>query len=242
LNLERFINTLMTSKPKLLSEYILIPREPTDTEETKVVPADQKPKQPLKLVIPMAVSKMKLPQVTTWLNITISNTSAAATAQAPVIGVLPGSAAEFASYAALYSEYKCTRGQALYYLTASDAANVNSIDCIMTYEPVRNTALASAVAGLSASQFKLVTAENSGTDVGPRPRTQTGFWKFDFVVPNGPTKSVSEGTDLATGEWSDVADTANFSGYVKAYIQAASAGTTSLIGYLRMQVTFRCRQ
>ncbi len=241
----------------VLDDYILVPRKKAETE-TKELPTasvnqvsqcvSSKPLEVKKYEKPSIRlqdrvglgSNVKMPQVGVWLTIAISATSGGAAAQAPVTGVIPGASLEFSSLAALYDEYKVTHGTADYYVTCSDPAQTNSIDCVTGYEPIRSTAFTSVINGLSVTQH-LLTTTTGGLDIGPQPRTKTGFWNFKFKVPAGPSKSVAEGTDLATGEWSDVLDTTNLYGYVKSYVQAPSAGTTSVIGYLKMFTLFRCR-
>ncbi len=223
-------------------EYVLVKKDKPASTEVKqplILKSDVKAKAPL---LREVAPKFRVPEIGVWLTTTFTNTSAAATPQFPVFGIQPGQAAEFSSLAALYSEYKCTKVQILYHTHCADTTQTNTVQSIMTYDPTRNTALASIVAGLSATYHKLGVLTPTAAHVAPRAVNSSGFWKLSAQVPQSSINSVNEGTDMATGKWSDCLDTSVFYGFLRAGLSSASAGTTTIDGFARMYVLFRSRQ
>ncbi len=231
----------------MTDKFVVVKAVKAKGKSTDVV-EEKKSESLVKVSVPSMPSRVKLPQIGVWMNYTLSETSAAATANAVVLKLAPAFSAEFTTFAALYSECKVTHGEVLYYLAVPDETQVNALDCILAYDPAKETAFTSIVDGMSTTQHKLVNVKPSNAVVvaGPLPVNGTGFWKFKFSVPNGATKNITEGNDLSTGMWSNTADQGgagsfDIYGYLKTYIQAASAGTTQLIGYIRLWTTFRNR-
>ncbi len=238
----------MTSTAAFSDEYVVIKKPQPKAEEKALVKSSKVTSAlPVKMVSSVTLLRdvapnLRVPQTALWLTTTFTNTSAAATAQFPVFGVIPGSSAEFASLAALYSEYRVTKVEIIYHTHASDTSQTNTCQTVMTYDPTRNTALASIVAGVSSTYHKLTVMTPTAAHVSPKCVNSTGFFKLTAQVPLAPVNSVNEGTDLATGKWSDTLDTSVFYGFIRAGVTSASAGTTTIDGFLRMHTQFRSRQ
>jgi hypothetical protein len=171
-----------------------------------------------------------------WLWAVYTNTSSATTAQAPVWQLLISNSAEASLLVDLYDEFKVTRAKIKYNVSLSTSANGLPIVC--AYDPSNAGAYASIQAALPARYHKLTHL--SGNFTQPAPHTKDGFWDFEFVMPKGPF--AEPGGSTATGNWSD---TSNYStqdyGHVKWYINAATAGTTTVTGYVGLLTEFRMR-
>jgi hypothetical protein len=173
-----------------------------------------------------------------------TNTSPPATAQAPVMSVIPGgSATEFASLATLFDEMICDSVEVLWDL---NCVNTNTVEVhgAIAYDPINVGAYGSVAGVLEASQFDGPTHISLCTrTMSPVPMTRTGMFHKVFHMPKGPeVKDPGVPNVIGTGQWTSTSVTSTVYGYVKGYVEPASAGlSTVLIAFMRMHCRFRSR-
>jgi hypothetical protein len=182
---------------------------------------------------------MKPVKIWLWLP-AVTATSAAATAQAPVTSLIPSNSGEFANLSALFDEFRVLRVQAHYALVASNAG-VSPLDWCVAYDSADATAYGSIVTLLAAQRRLPPMHYTAGGGVSPLCVTATGFVReWDFAIPKGVIYQ-SGGGVAGSDTWSSAASSGATYGYLKAYVGAASAGTTTLEGYVGMLCEFRNR-
>jgi hypothetical protein len=196
----------------------------------------------------------KLSETRVVLTQDLSGASAANTALALVVNMTPYTCNDWSSYAALYDEVKVHSVTILgsYSYTAfSTALNARTV-VSWAYDPIDATAPTSSVDQLSASQHAgpwIITspyvdaATFSTTRGGPWESipTKGGFHKMKFVVPKGHARSSANASTFGD-EWADTADSGDYWGFLKMYIEAG--GTAGVIGYRHFtfyDVSFRSR-
>lgn len=172
-------------------------------------------------------------------------TSAVATLFSQTFGLKPGSAADFASFAALFDEYRVTMCRAHWSISYS-AIQAGSIQTcgVLVYDPSDSSNLASVAAGVNYQQKKLFqSGAVSSSPSLPAVVTSDGLWHLDMKVHNDAFVDPSVGTTKIVHGWAPTSDsTVNF-GYVHIAIDPPIAGTTvSLDIILEMTTEFRSRQ
>jgi hypothetical protein len=196
----------------------------------------------------------KLSETRVTLTQDLSGQSAANTALALVINMTPFTCNDWTAYASLYDEVKVHAVTVLgtySYATYSTALNARTI-VAWAYDPIDATAPASVVDSLSASQHAgpwvvsspyLQAATYSANQGTPTEvsTTRGGFHRHTFVVPKGHARSSANASTFGD-EWADTADSGDYWGFVKMYIEAG--GTAGVIGYRHFtfyDVSFRSR-
>lgn len=175
-------------------------------------------------------------------------TSGAAAAQAPVIGIIPGSSSEFASFAAIYDEFICDGAVVHFRSALSAATNTSGITGAFAYDPVNNGTYGSVAGVLEAQKhfgpFAVAGAVSDTGVVGsPTATSNHGFWKHSFKFPKGASvKDPNTPSIIGTGVWTSTTVTTTAYGYWKGYVEPGSATiTTSIIYWIVMHCRFRSR-
>lgn len=201
--------------------------------------------------------KPKLNNLRTKMAVGSSISSASGGALSTVINVRPSALSEFASFQALFDEFK-VHGGVLHFNTflvgAGTAAIVGLDDVAIAYDPVDNSAFAT-VAGVLVSSQHIGPLNTSGVSdasatsasvvrtIAPVPHTKHGFWQFPFRCPKSPQFVPNNSQQVMTGEWSatNISNTQSDYGYLKPYVAGAGSTTSTLNYYLVMDVEFRSR-
>jgi hypothetical protein len=180
--------------------------------------------------------KTGMKPVKVWLWSAVNSTSAATTAQAPVFQLFITNSAEATSLIDLFDQFKVEKVHFSYVLSFSTSSN--GVDLAVAYDPANAGAYASVQAVLPARWHKQTSVGGNFTQ--PSPHTPDGRWHFHVTLPKGPFTDA--GGSSATGDWADTANASTIDyGFIKGYVNAASAGTTSLTGYIGMLTSFRMR-
>ena len=176
-----------------------------------------------------------------------------ATAITTVVNVRPAAFSEFASFAALYDEFKVHGGTFKYNLYGTGQTNAIIIDGAVGYDPVDNAAYASTAGVLVASQHHgpvtvggltdASLASSAARTLAPASHTETGFYSFPFKCPKGAQMVSNNSQQVCTGNWCDtnISSSLGDYGYIKPYISAAGSTTMVLTYYLILDVEFRSR-
>jgi hypothetical protein len=176
-----------------------------------------------------------------WLYLpAVTSTSSTTTAQAPVTSLVPGSCAEFTNLQALFDEYRVEEVKANYALVASQAG-IAPLDWCVAYDAADSTAYGGMVVLLAAQRRLPPMHYTAGGGVSPLAVSPTGFVReWRFRIPKGVIYQ-SGGAVAGSATWSATSATSQAYGYLKAYVGAPSAGTTTLEGYVAMLCEFRNR-
>lgn len=176
-----------------------------------------------------------------------------ATAITTVINVRPSAFSEFASFAALYDEFKVHGGTFKYNLYGTGQTNAIVLDGAVGYDPVDNATYASTAGVLVASQSHgpvtvagitdASLASSAARTIAPASHTKTGFYTFTFECPKGSQMVSNNSQQVCTGNWCDtnISSSLGDYGYIKPYISAAGSTTMVLTYYLVLDVEFRSR-
>ncbi len=237
-----------TSRAKITPKLSAPAAKADDKEEYVKIPATSKVGDVLKnRILGKATSKAssrgRLNPIRTVVWYSGTSSSSAAAAQAPVVAIEPGLSAEFSSFAALFDEYKVFAGKLHWKLTTSNAGQY--YDAGVAYDPEDSTAYGGLLTLLPASQRQGPIASGAdGNNGNPVSITRHGLWEFPFHCPREPQRvpdSADVSSRLNTGQWSSTAITDADYGYLKWYINAPAAGSTTLTYYVELDVEFRSR-
>jgi len=174
-----------------------------------------------------------------------SLTSGAAAASAPAATVVPGSSDEFASLANLFDEYTVVGGEVFYRIFAQNTSNTSGAAAAFAYDPINAGAYSSVQQVLPAQQCTgPVSIEYgiTGSSIVPSPVSPTGWYRKRFVCPKGPQiVNPNSTSNYVSGQWVSTGSTAAIFGTFKGYVDALSAGTTTVQVYILADCRFRCR-
>jgi hypothetical protein len=183
--------------------------------------------------------KTKLSNMRTHLVYTTSSTSAATTAQFPVVGIDASSSSEFSNFQALYDEFKVHGFTAHVGYTNSSASAVG-VQSSFGYDVLDANAVSSVASALEFSQHYGPVLWNGGpTITNVQPVSKTGFHIKRFKVPKGA--AINSGATATGDEWVATGGTNIIFGVLKHAIVAATAGTTTVITWIFLDVEFRSR-
>lgn len=178
----------------------------------------------------------------------LSGPTAANTALNAVHTLTPGSSGEFASFAALFDDWRTTHVEvhhAVGFTVQSTGANsvVNNKLCTYAwaYDPVDNTALASTGDAMDYdARMAPMLAGYDGVNT-PGDFNKTGFHQLRVKIP-APVVDPGILSDLLDSNWVSVKDTAVIVGYGKVWVDPAGAATSSsAVTYYRFTCEFRSR-
>lgn len=177
--------------------------------------------------------------VRTRLVYSFSQSSGAGTALNFAQRIRPGDSSEFASFAALYDEYKCLGATVLHHFAAS--AYPGNIDFAACYD-VTGSLLSSVADAIAAEQHTYFNtgASTGGTVVAwPLSVSKDGHLKQRIRIPKGV---VAVAGAVVDGAWISTSDSTTDFGYWKG-ISTAGGGAIILTsgGHLIMDVEFRMR-
>jgi len=178
----------------------------------------------------------------------VSSIGSIGTALGTVITLTPGTAGEFASYAALFDDVRTTHVEVFVKIFQTTTNSVTGTlqgslqapgDAILVYDPVDNTSFSSIQAGLNYQQSTGVWSMLAG--VVNLATTRNGFQHLKAKIP-APVVDPGILTDLLDSNWVSTKDTAVVVGYLKAYATAPGAAQYLVIQtYLRYHCEFRSR-
>ncbi len=184
-----------------------------------------------------------------------SNASSSASgAYSTVINVRPSAASEFASFAALYDEFK-VHGCSLHwvFILTNTGAVVPYTHGNISYDPVDNTAYTSIITSLAASQKTgpmqstglslLNAAAATTTGIGPLPITKHGVHVLKIRCPKGATGIPANTQQVQTGNWCDtnITNAQGDYGYLKPYFESQTNTTITLEWWIEYDIEFRSR-
>jgi len=174
-----------------------------------------------------------------------SSTSSAAAAQAPGATVCPGTSDEFASLANLFDEYTVKGGVVYYRIFAQNTSNTSGATAAFAYDPINSGTYSSVQQVLPAQQGTgpvSVELAITGSSIVPSAVTKTGWYVFRFKCPNGPQiVNPNSTSNYVSGQWVSTGSTGAIFGSFKGYIDALSAGTTTIQAFVMADCVFRCR-
>lgn len=181
------------------------------------------------------------------LTLAMNGASAAATAMAPVVAIIPGSSGEWSALTAEFDEFIMDAVTVHFRIYSNTATQTSGWACAAAYDPINAGAYTSVAQVLEATQkigpFGAPSAATSALCASPASaESRTGFYVKRFVCPKGP--QIHDPNVLAavgTGQWTTTGVATTAYGYFKTYFEAASAGVTQFNGYLIMHCRFRCR-
>jgi len=194
-----------------------------------------------KMLSKSGASRPKLAPTTASVCFTTNYTSGAASNNVAITSVEPSVSADWAEYSFLYDEAKVVGGKLRWFAFLTGSANVVS-QAVVTYDPVDATVLTSTAQGTTYSQ-KYCYAFNPVAAV-PTAVTASGNHEFNFHVLKGaPARSAVVGDTLFGNEWASTTDTTDVWGYIKHFIPAQGAATTTtIVMSLELKVMFRSRR
>jgi len=176
------------------------------------------------------------------------------TAISTVINVRPAAYSEFASFQALFDEFKVHGGVLHFNIWATGQTNlVVGNDAAIAYDPVDNTVYATVAGVLVASQHigplqaMAVTdaslASTAARTAAPQATSRHGFWAFPFKCPKQPQFVANNSQQVMTGEWcaTNITSSQGDYGYLKPYVTSAGSTTATVSYYLVLDVEFRAR-
>lgn len=171
-------------------------------------------------------------------------TSGAGSALNTVAGIVPSLSSEFSSLAQLYDEMKVNSVTVQFSVQSSGTVVNTQTYGVLVYDPV-DAGVYSSVAAASVAYRRVVFAVRAPTTVAlvtPDSTTNFGSHVLQARVPGGESaRSVTSGSLLFSGEWSDTLDTAVY-GYLKPYVEAlGGTAVTQLSGIIMYHCSFRCR-
>jgi len=218
----------------------------TDTKTAIVSPVKSKettlPISTVKIMLSGGNGGKGLSPFKGWLWFVSTNTSAATTAQAPVINLTPASSAEFNSGVDLYDEFKVHEVQAKFYTQFSGAST--GVDLIVGYDPADATAYGSVTAALP-TRYNTGPIRASGSNSGGVTIWgKHGMITFKAKMPPGTLNDPTTASNCNTGNWTSCS-TVNIAsinyGYLKTFITAPSTGTSTIQLYVGLFTEFRMR-
>lgn len=196
----------------------------------------------------------KLNNLVTRMAISATLNGSSGTAITTVINVRPAAFTEFASFAALFDEFKVHGGVLHFNIWATGQNNlVVGNDCAIGYDPVDNAVYASVAGVLVASQHigpitAMATTDGSvpstaARTAAPSAVSKHGFWNFHWKCPKQPQFVPNNSQQVMTGEWCDtnISSSLGDYGYLKPYITSAGSTTANMSYYLVLDVEFRSR-
>jgi len=186
------------------------------------------------------------------VNATLNGSSG--TAISTVINIRPSAYTEWASFQALFDEFKVHGGCLHFNVWATGQTNlIVGNDLAVGYDPVDNAAYASVAGILVASQHfgpaqaMAVTdaslAGSTARTAAPQACSKHGFWQFPFKCPKGPQQVSNNSQQVMTGLWCDtnISSSLGDYGYLKPYVTSAGSTTATMSYYLVLDIEFRSR-
>jgi len=172
---------------------------------------------------------------------TTNYVSSAASNNTAITSVEPAVSADWADYSLLYDEVKVTSGIYRWFSFFSGSNTVVS-QAVVVYDPVDATALTSTAQGTTYSQKHCYAF--APVAVAPTAVTRSGNFEFKFHVPKGaPARSATVGQTLFGNEWASTTDGTDVWGYIKHFIPAQGASTTTtIVTSLELKCQFRSRR
>lgn len=237
----------------------------TDSEgvlvDAKTDTKDQKTQQPVKTDHPALKQllhgmggRVRLNNLRTKISVGATLNGSSGTAITTVINVRPAAYTEFASFAALFDEFKVHGGVLHFNIWATGQNNlVVGNDAAIAYDPVDNAVYASVAGVLVASQHigpiqaMAVTdasvASTASRTAAPQATSKHGFFTFPFKCPTQPQFVPNNSQQVMTGEWCDtnISGSLGDYGYLKPYITSAGSTTATVSYYLVLDIEFRAR-
>jgi len=196
----------------------------------------------------------KLNNLRTKISVSGTLNGSSGTAITTVINVRPAAYSEFASFAALFDEFKVHGGMLHFniWATGQNAVVVGN-DAAFGYDPVDNGVYASVAGVLVSSQHigpiqALSVTDSSVPSTGartaaPSATSKHGFWGFPFKCPKQPQFVPNNSQQVMTGEWCDtnISSSLGDYGYLKPYVTSAGSTTATVSYYLVLDIEFRSR-
>lgn len=224
--------------------------EKAKDEKTEIVPKllTVNPES-LKTMMRQSVKRGKSAGKIAKFNLVISqtSTSGAAAAQAPRFDCIPGACTEFANISALYDEFKVDAITAHVKGYVSTVGQTAGVDMAVAYDPTNTGAYGSVVGVMEAEQHLgplALAGEIGATGISGAPSafTRTGFWVWKIKLPKGPLVHDPNVLSVSgTGDWTSTTVTTTSYGALKFYVEAAQAGTTSVVAKMIYHCSFRIR-
>lgn len=187
--------------------------------------------------------------VRAYLSYYAATSGAVNTAFGGGVGIIPNQDSSWASWQAVFDEFKVISAEAIFnaFYTIDPTANpTNSANMIVVYDPTTTVALASVNAGLQFEKYRLqriMIPNASGPKVSPMVVTQDGFSHFSVKIPTGSQIS-NVTTTNSPGLWRPTGDATNYDwGNFTYYV--SQGGATSQLRvefFVRMLVEFRVRR
>jgi hypothetical protein len=167
-----------------------------------------------------------------------SSASAAATAQFPVHGIRPSLSVEFTSLAQLFDEYKAHSVHYKFRIGISAASQ--GIDAAVGYDPGESGAYGTVIAVLPAVIHKQIAVPASFST--PTSLQKDGLWELQFTLPKGVTADPTAIGPVNTGAWTPTGLTTVDYGYMKWFVDPASAAVfTTIYYFIGVDTEFRMR-
>lgn len=259
---------------KSLSDYVLVRKDRKQNVDVKTslpaLPRDEKSsgtnsdeltkpllqRYPLKATLSAMTGrggKPKLNNLRTRIWDSASPASASGTALTTVINVRPAAAAEFASFQAIYDEFKVHGCRLHFVIWSTGQTNGVVTQGNISYDPVDNAAYGGIVTSLAASQktgpFTVWSAtdaslaSSSARTIAPIAVSKSGMYILSVKCPKGAQMVVNNSQQVATGLWCDTNITSSQGdyGYIKPYISAAGSTTITMTYFIEYDVEFRSR-
>lgn len=196
----------------------------------------------------------KLNNLRTKIAVSGTINGSSGTAISTVINVRPAAYSEFASFQALFDEFKVHGGVLHFNYWATGQTNlVVGNDAAIAYDPVDNSAYASVAGVIVASQHigpicgvgacDASLASTAARTAAPVCTSKHGFFHFPFRCPKQPQFVANNSQQVMTGEWcaTNITSSQGDYGYLKPYVTSAGSTTTTLSYYLVLDIEFRAR-
>ncbi len=228
-----------------------------DVKDVKTMSVDIKTSHPdLKQILHSMGGRIKpkLNNLKTKISVSGTLNGSSGAAISTVINVRPAAYSEFASFQALFDEFKVHGGVLHFNIWATGQTNlVVGNDCAVAYDPVDSTVYASVAGILVASQHigpicaLAVTdaslASTAARTAAPSATSRHGFFRFPFKCPKQPQFVANNSQQVMTGEWcaTNITSSQGDYGYLKPYVTSAGSTTAVLSYYLVLDIEFRAR-
>jgi len=156
--------------------------------------------------------------------------------------LVPGNSTQFATFAAVFDEYKCTEMKT----TIKAVPTVNGTQTGLAMWVVAYDWGVAGALGSIPSAFtqpnKVFGDINFASAQVTISTTASGFHHLNAKIPAGPMADVGIITDLMSGIWVPTSDAGAIVGYLKPYVEATGTlGVVALNGVIGYVTEFRCR-
>jgi len=180
--------------------------------------------------------------VSVWLAYQTNAASSATTAQAVVFALEPSVYQEWSSFAAVYDEAKVTEVKVQYWVQLA-AANTVPIEVGVAYDPLNAVAYSTAIATQLATHHDYCVIP--GVTDAVLVQTRSGYRGFRFKVPGGTEIQFGNSGFVGNNWFNTSAPTTGGSypsaGYLKAYVDAPTAGLSTITLNIFTKMEFRMR-